>query len=136
MRIGLAVTLALVVGCGDKETAGAPRESVGIGVASGSAPSSDAAGSSGQGGGSVAPTSVVVERRELPVECAEYRVLVEKIATCDKIPQEQRDHMKKAYAATSATWPNVPPDGKSALATACRAAAADTRKAGSKCGWR
>ncbi len=134
MRIGLAVTLALVVGCGDRETAEAPRESVGIGVASGSAPASDAAGSSGQG--SAATTNIVAERRELPVECAEYRVLVEKIATCAKIPQEQRDHMKKAYDATSATWPNVPPDGMSALATACRAAAADTRKAGSKCGWR
>ena len=59
---------------------------------------------------------------DLPAECAEYKAAIEKIGTCDKVPQQQRDALKQAYDTSSSAWANVPADGKAALATSCKSA--------------
>ena len=70
---------------------------------------------------------------DLPAECAEYKAGIEKLATCDKLPQESRDSMKKAYEASSAAWASVPAEGKAALATACKSAADALKQTATAC---
>lgn len=59
---------------------------------------------------------------DLPAECAEYKAAIEKIRTCDKVPQQQRDALKQAYDTSSSAWANVPAEGKAGLATSCKSA--------------
>ena len=70
---------------------------------------------------------------DLPAECAEYKAGIEKLATCDKLPQQSRDSLKQAYDATSATWASVPAEGKAALATACKSAADALKQTAAAC---
>ena len=70
---------------------------------------------------------------DLPAECAEYKAGIEKLATCDKLPQASRDAMKQAYETTSASWASVPAEGKAALATACKSAADALKQTATAC---
>ncbi len=71
----------------------------------------------------VKPTEVKpTAAADLPGECAEYKAAIEKIATCDKVPQQQRDALKQAYETSSSAWASVPADGRAALATSCKSA--------------
>ena len=108
---------------GDGGVAAPSDASGGAAVPAGSAEGSSAMGF---GGGS-----------DLPAACGEYKAMIEKVASCAKLPKLERDQMKQAYDNTSATWPNIPADGQLALGTACKAAAAATKQAAGKiCGWR
>ena len=70
---------------------------------------------------------------DLPAECAEYKAGIEKLATCDKLPQQSRDGLKQAYEASSAAWASVPAEGKAALATACKSAADALKQTAAAC---
>jgi hypothetical protein len=73
---------------------------------------------------------------DLPKECEEYKAAIEKLASCDKLPQASRDALKQSYDAASAAWANVPAEGKAQLATGCKAGAdAVTQSAKAVCGW-
>ena len=72
----------------------------------------------------------------LPAECVEYKATVDKLMSCQKLPEAQRNALKKAFDDASAGWPNMPPDAKAQLATACKqgtTAVNDTAKG--PCGW-
>ena len=45
------------------------------------------------------------------------KAAIEKIASCDKVPQQTRDALKQAYDTSSGAWASVPAEGKAALAT-------------------
>ncbi len=70
---------------------------------------------------------------DLPAECAEYKAAIEKLASCDKLPQQTRDALKQAYEQASAAWANVPAEGKAALGTACKSAVDAVKQAGTVC---
>jgi hypothetical protein len=73
---------------------------------------------------------------DLPAECGEYKTAIDKVATCDKLPQATRDALKQSYDQTSASWVNIPAEGKAALGTACKSAAdAIKSAAAAACGW-
>jgi hypothetical protein len=90
-------------------------------------------GSAAAGGGGAAPAA---GGGDLPAECGEYKAMIDKLASCDKMPQASRDALKQSYDSTSAAWASVPAEGKAALSTACKAAADATKQAaGQLCGW-
>jgi len=73
---------------------------------------------------------------DLPAECNDYKAAIEKLATCDKMPQQARDALKQAYDQASAGWANLPAESKANLATACKAGAdAVMQSAKATCGW-
>lgn len=73
---------------------------------------------------------------DLPAECNDYKAAIEKLASCDKMPQQARDALKNAYDQASAGWANLPAEAKANLATACKAGAdAVMQSAKSVCGW-
>ena len=73
---------------------------------------------------------------DLPAECNDYKAAIEKLASCDKMPQQARDALKQAYDQASAGWANLPAESKAGLATACKAGAdAVMQSAKTTCGW-
>lgn len=70
---------------------------------------------------------------DLPAECADYKAAIAKLASCDKLPKEQRDALQKAFDATSASWANVPAEGKAAVAQACKQAADGLKQTATAC---
>jgi len=72
----------------------------------------------------------------LPAECNDYKAAIDKLASCDKMPQQARDALKQAYDQASTGWANLPAEAKANLATACKAGAdAVTTSAKQVCGW-
>lgn len=76
---------------------------------------------------------------DLPSECNEYKEMVEKLATCDKMPQQSRDALKQSYDAMSQGWANVgamPEEAKKAMADGCKQGTdALKQAAAAMCGW-
>ncbi len=73
---------------------------------------------------------------DLPQECQDYKAAIEKLSTCDKMPQQARDAMKQGFETASAAWANLPADQKAALATGCKAGVdAVNQSAKAVCGW-
>ena len=98
------------------------------GAGSAAAGSDTAAGSAAAG--SAAPAAA---GGDLPAECNDYKAAIEKLATCDKLPQATRDALKQSYEQTSAAWANVPAEGKASLATACKSAADAVKQSAAAC---
>jgi hypothetical protein len=72
----------------------------------------------------------------LPAECNDYKAAIDKLASCDKMPQQARDALKQAYDQASAGWASLPAEAKANLATACKAGTdAVTTSAKQVCGW-
>jgi hypothetical protein len=92
------------------------------------------AGSGSAGSGSAAETPA-----GLPPECVEYKSLVDKLATCEKLPQASRDMLTKTFDDTSKAWEDIdklPADAKAALAGGCKQGAdALKQSAGAACGF-
>jgi hypothetical protein len=73
---------------------------------------------------------------DLPAECNDYKAAIEKLASCDKLPQATRDQMKSAFDTASASWGGMPAEAKASLKDACKAGAdAVTNAAKATCGW-
>ncbi len=73
---------------------------------------------------------------DLPAECNDYKAAIDKLASCDKLPQQAKDALKQAYDQASTGWANLPAEGKAALKDACKAGAdAVMTSAKATCGW-
>ncbi len=79
------------------------------------------------------PAEPIAAAGDLPAECGEYKAAIEKLATCDKLPQQTRDALKQSYEQTSTAWASVPAEGKAALATACKSAADAVKQSATAC---
>lgn len=96
-----------------------------------------------QGSGTAAPDTESPapsgDTAGLPAECADYKAMVEKLASCDKLPQASRDMLKKTFDDSSKAWTNVeqlPADAKAALVAGCKQGAdALKQAAGPTCGF-
>jgi len=111
-------------------TTGAPP--VGAGSATGSA----AGSATGAGSGATPTGSGAALAADLPSECSDYKVAVERLSTCEKMAPKAREALKKAFDDASAGWANLPADAKSGLAPACKAGTdAVISAAKQTCGW-
>ncbi len=73
---------------------------------------------------------------DLPKECQDYKAAIEKLSTCDKMPQQARDAMKQGFETASKAWAGLPADAKASLATGCKAGVdAVNQSAKAVCGW-
>ena len=61
-------------------------------------------------------------KTDVPPECAEYRDVMAKVATCDKLGA-QRDEFKKAFDASWAAIEKADAAGRATLATSCKTTA-------------
>lgn len=83
-----------------------------------------------------AGTAPAAAAGNLPTECNDYKAAIDKLASCDKMPQQARDALKQAYDQASAGWASLPAEAKANLATACKAGTdAVTTSAKQVCGW-
>jgi len=99
----------------------------------GAAPPPPPSGGSDTG---AAPAAPAAGGGDLPKECADYKAAIDKLASCDKMPQAARDSLKQAYDQASSGWANLPAEAKAGLATACKAGAdAVMQSAKATCGW-
>ncbi len=76
---------------------------------------------------------------DLPYSCQQYTTVVEKVMTCDKLPQASRDAMKQALDAMKSGWAGyaaMPEEAKDAMATGCQQAVDAMNQAmATICGW-
>src|SRR5687767_14928328 len=76
---------------------------------------------------------------DLPASCGEYKSMIEKLASCDKMPQQARDALKQGYDAMSQGWANVaamPPEAKTAMEEGCKKGTEALKQAAAAtCGW-
>jgi hypothetical protein len=70
---------------------------------------------------------------DLPAECAEYKAAMDKLLGCDKVPQQTRDTLKRAFDAAAGGWTNIPADGKATVAQACKQAIDPVKQAAAAC---
>ncbi len=60
---------------------------------------------------------------DIPPACAAYQKVMEKLATCDKLPAASRDALKQSFEAMQRTWAqlaNMPPDTLKTINDACQ----------------
>jgi hypothetical protein len=137
----LATTLG-VTGCKKKKeeapaTDPAAKTTDPAGSAAAPTPTPDpAAGSAAAPADPAAPAAAA---GDLPAECNDYKAMIDKLATCDKLPQQSRDALKQGYDAMSASWANaatMPAEAKKAMGDSCKQAAEALKTAaGTTCGW-
>ena len=83
------------------------------------------------------PTETKVEAA-LPAECTAYKELVDKLATCEKLPQKARDALKATYDNAAKAWATPPADdaAKKTVADTCKTNTDALRSAAAApCGW-
>lgn len=101
-----------------------------------SAPPESAAAGSAEAAGSAQAAGSAADSTGLPPECAEYRARVEKLKTCDALPEKAREALVKAYDDASAGWATMPEGAKAGLGTSCeRGTEALVAAAKEACGW-
>jgi len=66
-------------------------------------------------------------------ECDAYKAAIDKLASCDAIPEATRKTMKDAFDQASGAWASLPAESKAAAATGCKAAADATAQAAAAC---
>jgi hypothetical protein len=115
-------------GSGAGSAAGSDQ-TMAAGSDAGSAGSAVAVGSAGAG--SAGPVAV-----DVPPACQDYRATIDKLSTCQKMDQAQRDAFKNAYDAASKNWSNFTPSQKDSIGQTCKQANdAVVAAAKKQCGW-
>lgn len=82
------------------------------------------------------PAAVPAEAYELPVECAGLKAGIEKVATCDWVPQADRDALRASFvqlSASSAYASTMSAEEKAALGSSCTLATAALKVLASAC---
>lgn len=75
----------------------------------------------------------------LPYACRQYEEILEKVMTCDKLPQASRDALKQALDAMKSGWTNLatmPEEARQAMSSGCQSGVdAMNQSMASICGW-
>ena len=76
---------------------------------------------------------------DIPAECNDYKMAMEKLAACDKMPQASKDALKQGFDAMSQGWAaakDMPAEAKKAMADGCKQGADALMQSGKAlCGW-
>jgi hypothetical protein len=73
---------------------------------------------------------------DLPAECNDYKAAIEKLASCDKLPQASKDALKTSFDTMANSWKDfgsMPAEAKKAAADACKQAADAVNQAATVC---
>lgn len=68
----------------------------------------------------------------LPRPCNDYKVMIERLSRCDKLPVQSRDALRQGFEAMEQGWKNagdLPPESFKALSDGCAAGTAALRQA-------
>jgi hypothetical protein len=72
-------------------------------------------------------------------ECERYKQRIEKLMTCDKLPQQSRDALKQGFEAMEQGWAtmkDMPEEAQKAMQDGCKQGADAIEQAvGALCGW-
>ncbi|NVB81702.1 MAG: hypothetical protein HOV81_25125 [Kofleriaceae bacterium] len=120
-ELGTCMLKALSSGSGAPTdiASGAANSAPGSGVDT--TPPEGSAGSSSAGG-------------EIPQECKDYKAAVERIQTCDAVPQAARDTLRASFDKASAGWEKL--GSREHLKPSCKSATDAVVAVGrQKCGW-
>lgn len=72
----------------------------------------------------------------LPKECGDYKVAIDKLATCEKMSKQARETLVKGYADAAEGWATLPEAAKASLSTSCKGGTeAVLAVAKAQCGW-
>jgi hypothetical protein len=66
-------------------------------------------------------------------ECDDYADAVEKLASCDALPEDTRQALFEAFEQAATAWATLPADALAAAKAGCKAAADATRQAAMTC---
>ena len=119
-------TKAMMAGAGDMAGSGSAMAGSDMAGSGSAAPAGDMAGS-----GSAAPVAAG-DSTGIP-ECDAYKAAIDKLSTCDKIPEAARKQMKDAFDQAAGAWKSLPADAKAQAATGCKAAADAVAQSGAAC---
>lgn len=119
---GECMTKAMSAGAAEPAGSAAPAGGSAEGSAAPAGSGSDTAAAPAGGGGSTG----------IP-ECDEYKAAIDKLASCDAIPEATRKTMKDAFDQASGAWAALPAEGKAAAATGCKAGADAVKQAAAAC---
>ena len=81
----------------------------------------------------MAPGEKSPEATALPPECVEYKATIEKIRTCDQLPQSTRDALVQAYNQASSGWEKATPETRASLASSCKSANQAIQQSAAQC---
>jgi hypothetical protein len=125
---------AATTGSGDLAGSAAPT---GEGSGSGSAApvaTGSAQSGSGSDSGAIATSEAIPG---LPKQCDDYRVAINKLATCEALPKQARETLVKGYSEAAVGWKALPEAAKEKVGVSCDAAAkAVISTAKGPCGWK
>ena len=83
--------------------------------------------------GAMKPVEKAPEATALPTECTEYKATIEKIRTCEKLPQATRDALVLAFEQASSGWAAATPEHRVSLAASCKSANAAIQQSAVAC---
>ncbi len=66
------------------------------------------------------PALVGVKRAGVPDDCTIYQAAMDRIVTCDVLPQASRDAMKDAFSEATKMWTNLSADDAKLIAPICK----------------
>lgn len=73
--------------------------------------------------------AAAVRARQLPPPCVQYREIVAKVASCNRIPQDMRDAMKQGLEALEKNWTDLDnPQRYRSISDSCKAIADEVRQ--------
>ena len=81
----------------------------------------------------MAPGEKKPEAMALPTECTEYKATIERIRTCDKLPQSTRDALVQAFNQASSGWEKATPETRASLASSCKSANDAIQQSAAQC---
>ncbi len=104
-------------------------------------PPAGGAGSGSDSGSAAAPAGSGSDTAAAPAaggstgipECDDYKAAIDKLASCDAIPEATRKMMKDSFDQASGAWASLPAEGKAAAATGCKAGADAVKQAAAAC---
>jgi hypothetical protein len=116
------------------------RDTGSASAGSGSAIATSGAGSaiaaSGSGSASGSASTLAPTPGALPKECDEYKAIVAKIQTCERMSKSARETLVKGYEEAATRWATLNEASRASLAEACRGGAEAVMAAGkTQCGW-
>ncbi len=91
------------------------------------------------GGDPYSPDPVDPDGSGIPPACVEYEQTMQRMASCDKLPQASRDALKQGFDAMKSNWAQIgamPKAARDAMESGCRQAVDALKQAGASiCGW-
>ena len=76
--------------------------------------------------------------KQLPPPCEQYKQVILRLATCDKIPQQSRDALEQGFDAMESAFGNIqdmPAEAREAMENACKQGVEALQQLTSMCGF-